>query len=169
MLRPIVKHGEKVLQTPALAVTAFDDTLHTLIDDMIQTMYAAPGIGLAAPQVGVPLQVCVIDLTVGKRGGDVITLVNPEFVEREGMQLEEEGCLSVPGFQATVPRAQRVVVKGRDRDGREVVVEGVGLLARALQHEIDHLNGRLFLDRLRGIQRDIIVRKIRKLRRAGRW
>jgi len=169
MLRPIVKHGEKVLQTPALPVTTFDDALHTLIDDMIQTMYAAPGIGLAAPQVGVPLQVCVIDLTVGKRGGEVITLVNPEFVEREGMQLEEEGCLSVPGFQATVPRAQRVVVKGLDRDGREVVVEGIGLLARALQHEIDHLNGRLFLDRLRGLQRDLIVRKIRKMRRAGRW
>lgn len=169
MLRPIVKHGEKVLQSPALPVTAFDDALHTLIDDMIQTMYAAPGIGLAAPQVGVPLQVCVIDLTVGKRGGDVITLVNPEFVEREGMQLEEEGCLSVPGFQATVPRAQRVVVKGQDRDGREVVVEGIGLLARALQHEIDHLNGHLFLDRLRGLQRDFIIRKIRKMRRAGRW
>ena len=169
MLRPIVKHGEKILQTPALPVALFDASLHTLIDDMIQTMYAAPGIGLAAPQVGVPLRVCVIDLSVGKRGGDVITLVNPEFVEREGMQLEEEGCLSVPGFQATVPRAQRAVVKGQDRDGREVTVEGIGLLARALQHEIDHLDGRLFLDRLRGLQRDIIVRKIRKMRRAGRW
>jgi peptide deformylase len=169
MLRPIVKHGEKVLQTPASPVTVFDASLHTLIDDMIQTMYAAPGVGLAAPQVGVSLQVCVIDLTVGKRGGEVITLVNPEFVEREGLQLEEEGCLSVPGFQATVSRAQRVVVKGQDRDGRQVEVEGIGLLARALQHELDHLNGRLFLDRLRGLQRDIIVRKIRKMRRAGRW
>jgi len=169
MLRPIVKHGDKGLHIPAARVTTFDTSLHTLIDDMIQTMYAAPGIGLAAPQVGVPLQVCVIDLTVGKRGGEVITLVNPEFVEREGMQLEEEGCLSVPGFQATVPRAQRAVVRGFDRDGREVVVEGIGLLARALQHELDHLNGRLFLDRLRGLQRDIIVRKIKKLRRAGRW
>lgn len=169
MLRPIVKHGEKVLQTPASPVTVFDDSLSTLIDDMIETMYAAPGIGLAAPQVAVPLRVCVIDLTVGKRGGDVITLVNPEFVEREGMQLEEEGCLSVPGFHATVPRAQRVVVKGQDRTGREVVVEGIGLLARALQHELDHLDGRLFLDRLRGVQRDIIVRKIRKLRRSARW
>src|SRR5688572_1779541 len=106
MLRPIVKHGETILHTPASPVTAFDASLHTLIDDMIQTMYAAPGVGLAAPQVGVPLQVCVIDLSVGKRGGEVITLVNPEFVEQEGMQLEEEGCLSVPGFQATVARAQ---------------------------------------------------------------
>ena|SRR5688572_19211518 len=169
MLRPIVKHGEKILQTPASPVTVFDASLHTLIDDMIQTMYAAPGVGLAAPQVGVSLQVCVIDLSVGKRGGEVITLVNPEFTEREGLQLEEEGCLSVPGFQATVSRAQRVVVKGQDRDGRAVEVEGIGLLARALQHELDHLNGRLFLDRLRGLQRDIIVRKIRKMRRAGRW
>ena len=169
MLRPIVKHGEKILQTPASPVAVFDASLHTLIDDMIQTMYAAPGVGLAAPQVGVPLQVCVIDLSVGKRGGEVITLVNPEFVEREGLQLEEEGCLSVPGFQATVPRAQRVVVKAQDRDRRGVEVEGIGLLARALQHELDHLNGRLFLDRLRGLQRDIIVRKIRKMRRMGRW
>jgi peptide deformylase len=169
VLRPIVKHGEKVLSTPASPVTEFDASLHTLIDDMIQTMYAAPGIGLAAPQVGVSLQVCVIDLSVGKRGGEVITLVNPEFVELEGLQLEEEGCLSVPGFQATVSRAQRAVVKARDRNGQPIDVEGFGLLARALQHELDHLNGRLFLDRLRGLQRDLIVRKIRKMRRAGRW
>lgn len=169
MLRPIVKHGEKILQAPASPVTEFDESLQRLIDDMIQTMYAAPGIGLAAPQVGVPMQVCVIDLSVGKRGGEVITLVNPEFISREGMQLEEEGCLSVPGFQATVPRAQRVVVKGQDRTGRNIEIEGTGLLARALQHELDHLHGHLFLDRLRGLQRDIIVRKIRKLRRAGRW
>ena len=169
MLRPIVKHGEKVLTMPASPVTQFDASLHTLIDDMIQTMYAAPGVGLAAPQVGVSLQVCVIDLSVGKRGGEVITLVNPEFVELEGLQLEEEGCLSVPGFQATVSRAERAVVKGQDRNGRSIDVEGFGLLARALQHELDHLSGRLFLDRLRGLQRDIIVRKIRKMRRAGRW
>jgi peptide deformylase len=169
MLRPIVKHGDRVLQTPASPVTVFDESLRTLLDDMVLAMYAAPGIGLAAPQVGVSLRVCVIDLSAGKRGGRLITLVNPEFVEREGMQLEEEGCLSVPGFQATVPRPQRVVVKGQDRDGGEVVVEGEGLLARALQHELDHLDGRLFLDRLRGLQRDVIVRKIRKLQRSGRW
>ena len=169
MLRPIVKHGERVLQTPAQPVTQFDESLHTLVDDMLQTMYAAPGIGLAAPQIDVPLRVCVIDLTVGKRGGEVITLVNPVFVERDGMQLEEEGCLSVPGFQATVPRPSRVVVKGQDIQGKEVVVEGTGLLARALQHELDHLDGRLFLDRLRALQRDLIVKKIRKLRRVGKW
>jgi peptide deformylase len=169
MLRPIVHYGVPVLQTPASPVTTFDNTLQTLIDDMIDTMYAAPGIGLAAPQVGVPLRVFVIDLSVGKRGGEVITLINPEFTEREGMQLEEEGCLSVPGFNATVARPERAVVKGLDRHGQPKVVEGTGLLARALQHEMDHLDGLLFLDRLRGLKRDLIVRKIRKQQRAGRW
>jgi peptide deformylase len=169
MLRPLVRYGGPGLHQPAAPVTAFDSSLSTLIDDMIDTMYAAPGIGLAAPQIGVPLRVCVIDLTSGKRGGEVITLVNPEFVSQEGLQLEEEGCLSVPGFNATVARPERVVVRGLDRNGAERTVEGTGLLARALQHEIDHLDGRLFLDRLRGIQRDILVRKIRKLQRSGRW
>jgi peptide deformylase len=169
MLRPIVKYGDAVLQRPAAPVTAFDDDLARLIDDMTQTMYAAPGVGLAAPQVGVGLRVCVIDLSVGKRGGELIALVNPEFVERDGMQLEEEGCLSAPGFTATVARPARVVVRGVDREGKDVVVSGEGLLARALQHELDHLDGRLFLDRLRGIKRDLILRRIRKLRRTGRW
>jgi peptide deformylase len=169
MIRPIVRYGTQVLQAPSLPVEVFDQQLHTLIDDMIDTMYAAPGIGLAAPQIGVALRVCVIDLSVGKRDGQVITLVNPEFVEREGLQLEEEGCLSVPGFEATVPRPSRAVVKGFDRDGHPVTVEGEGLLARALQHELDHLDGRLFLDRLRGIQRDVIVRRIRKQQRQGTW
>jgi peptide deformylase len=132
-------------------------------------MYAAPGIGLAAPQVGVPLRVSVIDLSVGRRGGELHVLVNPEFVVRDGTQLEEEGCLSVPGFDATVARPSRAVVRALDRHGKEQTLEGTGLLARALQHEIDHLDGILFVDRLRGIKRDIILRKIRKLQRAGRW
>jgi peptide deformylase len=169
MLRPIVKYGRAGLHATAAPVTTFDAELHRLIDDMVETMYAAPGVGLAAPQVGVPLRVCVIDLSVGKAGGDLITLVNPEFVEREGMQLEDEGCLSLPGFNATVPRPSRAVVRALDRDGRPRTVEGTGLLARALQHELDHLDGTLFLDRLRGIKRDLIVRKIRKLDRAGKW
>jgi len=169
MLRPIVRFGSHGLHTPAARVTAFDAPLQSLIDDMIETMYAAPGIGLAAPQIGVPLRLCVIDLSVGKRGGELLALVNPEFIERDGMQLEEEGCLSIPGFSATVPRPNRVVVKAADRDGNERTIEGSGLLARALQHEIDHLDGRLFLDRLRGIKRDIIVRKIKKLQRGGKW
>jgi peptide deformylase len=111
----------------------------------------------------------VIDLSVGKRGGQVLTLINPEYVSREGMQLEEEGCLSVPGFTATVPRAAEVVVRATDREGQSRLIPATGLLARALQHEIDHLDGRLFLDRLRGIKRELIVRKIRKLQRSGRW
>jgi peptide deformylase len=169
MLRPIVRYPAPDLQKPTATVLRFDAELDTLITDMIDTMYAAPGIGLAAPQVGVALRVCVIDLTAGKRGGEVITLVNPEFVERDGMQLEEEGCLSVPGFSATVARPSRVVVRGLDRRGEALTITGEGLLARALQHEIDHLDGVLFLERLRGIKRDMIVRKIRKMQRAGRW
>jgi peptide deformylase len=162
-------YGVHGLHLPAARVATFDAELQTLIDDMIETMYAAPGVGLAAPQIGVQKQVCVIDLSVGKRNGELLTLVNPEFVEREGMQLEEEGCLSVPGFSATVARPSRVVVRALDRHGTERTIEGTGLLARALQHEIDHLEGRLFLDRLRGIKRDVIVRKIKKLQRSGKW
>jgi peptide deformylase len=169
MLRPIVRYPAPGLQKPAAPVTTFDAELDRLIDDMIDTMYAAPGIGLAAPQIGVPLRVCVIDLSSGKRGGELIVLVNPEFVSRDGMQLEDEGCLSVPSFTATVARPARAVVRGQDRRGAAITVEGEGLLARALQHELDHLDGVLFLDRLRGIKRDLIVRKIRKLQRAGKW
>lgn len=169
MLRPIVRFGQPPLQSPANDVTKFDADLDRLIDDMIDTMYAAPGIGLAAPQVGVPLRVCVIDLSVGKRGGELLVLINPEFVQRDGLQVEEEGCLSVPGFNATVARPARAVVRALDRTGAERVVDGTGLLARALQHEIDHLDGVLFLDHLRGLKRDLIVRKIRKLQRTGKW
>jgi len=169
MLRPILRYGDAPLHTRAAEVTAFDDALHKLIDDMIETMYAAPGIGLAATQVGVPLRVFVVDLSVGRNNGEVITMVNPVFVERDGTQLEEEGCLSAPGFNATVLRPQRAVVKGFDRDGIERTIEGRDLLARAFQHEMDHLDGTVFIDRLRGIKRDLIVRKIQKLRKSGKW
>src|SRR4249920_574832 len=169
MLRQIAKLGAPVLQSPAARVETFDAHLHILIDDMIETMYAAPGIGLAAPQIGVSLRVCVIDISAGKRGGDVVTMVNPEFVERDGMQLEEEGCLSVPGFNATVARPARAVVRGLDRSGSEQTIEGRELLARAFQHEMDHLDGTVFVDRLRGIKKDLIVRKIQKLKRSGKW
>ena len=169
MLRPLVRYGGPGLNHRAAPVTTFDDALQRLIDDMVDTMYAAPGIGLAAPQIGVPLRIAVIDLTAGKKGGELLTIINPEFVERDGMQLEDEGCLSLPGFTATVARPAHTVVRALDRHGEERVIEGSGLLARALQHEIDHLDGLLFLDRLRGIRRDLIVRKIRKLQRAGRW
>ena len=169
MLRPIVRYPAAVLQTPAATVTEFNAELDRLIDDMVDTMYAAPGVGLAAPQIGVSLRLCVIDLSVGRRGGELLVLVNPEFVSREGLQLEEEGCLSVPGFDATVARPAKAVVRALDRKGVERTIEGTGLLARALQHELDHLNGTLFLDHLRGIKRDLIVRKIRKKQRDGTW
>ena len=169
MLRPIVRYGAQGLQRAAAPVTNFDEELQRLIDDMIDTMYAAPGVGLAAPQVGVAKRVCVIDLSVGKRGGELLTLVNPEFVGRDGMQLEEEGCLSLPGFNATVARPATALVRAMDRHGHAISVEGQGLLARALQHELDHLDGVLFVDRLRGIRRELIVRKVRKLDRAGKW
>ena len=169
MIRPIVKYGDEVLHRPAERVDALTPEVQVLIDDMIETMYAAPGVGIAAPQVGVALRIFVVDISVGRRAEDLLVFVNPEFVEREGMQLEEEGCLSVPGFTATVARPARAVVKGLDRQGAERVVEGRELLARALQHEMDHLDGTLFVNRLRGIKRDQIVRKIRKLARAGEW
>jgi peptide deformylase len=169
VLRPIVRYGDDVLQRTALPVTVFDASLDRLIDDMVDTMYAAPGIGLAAPQIGVALRVCVIDLSVGKTGGTLLTLVNPEFVDREGLQLEDEGCLSLPGFNAIVPRPERAVVRAQDRTGQSRVLEATGLLARAFQHEIDHLDGLLFLNRLRGLKRDMIARRIRKLQRTGKW
>jgi peptide deformylase len=169
MIRPILKYGDAPLHQTAKDVIQFDDQLQRLIDDMVETMYAAPGIGLAATQVGVPLRVFVVDLSVGRDPSKLIVMVNPEWVEREGMQLEEEGCLSVPGFNATVVRPSRAVVRGLDRDGEPQTVEGNELLARALQHEIDHLDGVVFVDRLRGIKRDMIVRKITRLKRSGRW
>lgn len=169
MIRPILRYGVDALHRPAERVEAVTPDVERLIDDMIQTMYAAPGIGLAATQVGVGLRIFVVDLSVGRNPGDLITFVNPEFVEREGMQLEEEGCLSLPGFNATVARPARAVVKGLDRTGTEHVVEGTGLLARAFQHEMDHLDGLVFVDRLRGLQKDLIVRRIKKLSRAGKW
>ena len=169
MIRPLIRYGVGVLHEPTRFVDTIDAAVQALIDDMIETMYAAPGIGLAAPQVGVPLRIFVVDLSVGRDASQLITMVNPEFVERDGVQLEEEGCLSVPGFTATVMRPARALVKGLDREGREHAREGTGLLARAFQHEMDHLDGTLFVDRLRGIKRDLIVRKIRKLERAGKW
>ena len=168
-IRPILRYGESLLHTPAAEVTTFDDQVVRLIDDMVETMYAAPGIGLAATQVGVPLRVFVIDLSVGKSTGQLIAMVNPTFVAREGTQIEEEGCLSAPGFNATVVRPKRVVVKGLDRQGGEQTIEGTELLARAFQHEMDHLDGVVFIDRLRGIKRDLIVRKIQKLKKSGKW
>lgn len=169
MIRPIIKYGDQTLHRTAQPVDAITPEIQTLIEDMIETMYAAPGVGLAAPQVGVSLRLFVVDISVGRRAADLMVFVNPEFVSREGMQLEEEGCLSLPGFTATVARPTKAVLKGQDRDGVERTVEAEGLLARAFQHEMDHLDGTLFVDRLRGIKRDVIVRRIQKLTRAGEW
>jgi peptide deformylase len=169
MIRPILRYGQAPLHQPALDVAAIDDDIQRLVDDMIETMYAAPGVGLAATQLGVSQRVFVIDVSLGRSASDLIVMINPIFVERDGMQLEEEGCLSVPGFNATVVRPARAVVRGLDRTGTEHTVEGRDLLARAFQHEMDHLDGTVFVDRLRGIRKDLIVRKIHKLRRTGRW
>jgi peptide deformylase len=169
MLRPIVKYGDRILNDKAAAVDEITAEIDYAIDEMIAAMHAAPGIGLAAPQIGVPLRICVVDLSVGRRPEDLRVMINPAFVERVGTQLEEEGCLSVPGFTATVLRPRRATIRALDRSGREYFVEGKELLARALQHEIDHLDGTLFVDRLRGIKRRHIVRQIQGLRRAGRW
>ena len=168
-LRRIRKLGDAALHEAARPVEAVTTDVQALVDDMIETMYAAPGVGLAAPQVGVSLRIFVVDVSVGRDPLGLITMINPEWVERDGMQLEEEGCLSVPGFVATVARPQRVIIRGLDREGRPQEREGTGLLARAFQHEMDHLDGTLFVDRLRGIKRDLIVSKIRKLTRAGKW
>ena len=169
MIRPILKYGDGILLEPARRVDVITPDIEQLIDDMVETMYAAPGVGLAAPQVGVPLRIFVIDLSLGRDPAGLIVMVNPEFVSREGMQLEEEGCLSLPSFNATVVRPMRAVVKGLDRAGQEYQREGSELLARAFQHEMDHLDGKLFIDHLRGLKRDMIVRRIRKLSRAGKW
>jgi peptide deformylase len=167
--RPIVKFGDPVLHVPSAPVTDIDATVLELLDDMVATMWAAPGIGLAAPQIGVSLRVIVVDLSVGEDAKQMIKLINPEFVERDGEQREEEGCLSIPGFGGSPVRPARVTVKGLDPDGKERTYTGTDLLARAFCHEIDHVDGLLFVDRLTPLKRDLMKRKLRKKARAGDW
>ena len=169
MIRSILRHGAEVVHARATSVGEITTDIATLIDDMIDTMHAAPGIGLAAPQVGVGLRIFVVDISAGRRADELIVMINPEIVAYEGIQTEEEGCLSVPGFEAAVPRPKKAVVRGLDRNGQPHEAVGAGLLARAIQHELDHLDGTLFVDRLHGITRDLIVRKISKLKRKGDW
>ena len=169
MIRPILRYGADALCTTATPVHDFGTDLQTLIDDMIETMYAAPGVGLAAPQVGVALRLFVADPSSGRSISDLVVLINPEIVEQEGTQREEEGCLSLPGFTAHVSRPARVVLQGLDRVGTPMRLEGDGLQARVFQHELDHLDGSLFVNRLHGIRRDLITRRVRKLQRAGKW
>lgn len=166
---PIRKYGDDVLRVPTQLVTAIDADLQKLIDDMVDTVYAAPGVGLAANQVGVSRRVAVVDLSVGRRAGELHILINPEIIERVGDQSEEEGCLSVPDFAETVSRPERVRVRYLDRNGDQREMSGEGLMARALCHEIDHLNGGLFIDHLRGLRKERILRKIQKLVKAGMW
>jgi peptide deformylase len=168
-LRPIVKYGHPVLHVPSAPVTAIDDATKALVEDMVETMYAAPGIGLAAPQIAVPLRVIVIDLSVGADRGQLIKLVNPELVEMEGEQRLDEGCLSVPGYGGSPVRPARVTVKGLDLDGKERVYTATELLARAFCHEIDHLDGLLFVDRLTPLKRDLLKRKLRRRAKNGDW
>jgi len=166
---PIRKYGDEVLRQPTEPVTEIDGAVQKLIDDMVDTMYAAPGVGLAANQVGVARRLALIDLSVGKRRGELHVLINPEVVETIGDVAQEEGCLSIPDFVETVKRPEGVTVRYIDRNGEERKIFGQALMARALSHEIDHLNGRLFVDRLRGFKRDRILKKIQKLAKAGMW
>jgi peptide deformylase len=166
-IRPIVKYGDPVLHAPAAPVERIDDSIRALLTDMVETMYAAPGIGLAAPQIGVPLRVIVIDLSVGEDRDQLIQLLNPELVAREGEQRHEEGCLSVPGYGGSPARPARVEVKGLDPDGTELVYAATELLARAFSHEIDHVDGLLFVDRLSPLKRDLMRRRLRKRAREG--
>ncbi|MBV8631904.1 MAG: peptide deformylase [Silvibacterium sp.] len=169
MIREIVKYPDPVLERQTEPVTEFDDDLRKLVDDMFESMYAAKGIGLAAPQVGVSKRLTVIDLSFKERPEDRIILINPEVILKEGKQYEEEGCLSLPEIREKVSRAAKVKVRAQDLDGKWFEMEGTELLARAFQHEIDHLDGILFIRRLSALKRDLIIRRIRKMQKAGEW
>jgi len=165
----IVKYGDPILEKPAAAITKFDAELAELAEDMFATMYAAQGIGLAAPQIGKSIRMTVIDVTSGKNPEAKIVMVNPEIIHFEGEKREEEGCLSIPGFRGYVVRPQFVTVKAQDAKGESFEIRGEDLLARAFCHEIDHLNGVLFLAHLSMLKRDLIRRKIKKLKKQGEW
>jgi peptide deformylase len=169
MIREIVKYPDPVLQRPTEKVTEFDEELRTLAADMFESMYKAIGIGLAAPQIGVGKRITVIDLSNQKNPKEKIVLVNPEIVHKDGRQVEEEGCLSLPEIRDKVSRAMTVKVKAQDLEGKWFEMEGEELLARAFQHEIDHLDGILFPWRLSTLKRDLILRKIRKMQKSGEW
>lgn len=169
MIQPILRYGAPALHKGATEVHEVTAATHDLVDDMIETMYAASGVGLAAPQIGIQQRLFVADASSGHSADELLVMINPTIVKAEGTQHEEEGCLSLPGFTERVVRYSRVIVEGLNRDGKPQRVEGEGLLARIFQHEIDHLDGSLFVNHLRGIKREAIVRRIRKLRRSGKW
>jgi peptide deformylase len=165
----IVKYGDPVLEKPSSIISKFDGELAELAEDMFATMYAAQGIGLAAPQIGKSIRLAVVDVTGGKNPEAKIILVNPEIIAGEGEKREEEGCLSIPGFRGYVVRPQFVTIKAQDAKGEPFEIRGEDLLARAFCHEIDHLNGILFLQHLSMLKRDLIRRKIKKLKKQGEW
>jgi len=166
---PIVKYGDPILEKSTAPVKKFDADLEQLAEDMFASMYAAQGVGLAAPQIGLNLRLAVVDVTGGKNPEAKIVLANPEVIHAEGEKREEEGCLSIPGFRGYVLRPQFVTIKAQNAKGESFEVRGEDLLARAFCHEIDHLNGILFIQHLSMLKRDLIKRKIKKLRKQGEW
>ena len=166
---PIIKYGDPILEKPTTPIKKFDAELEQLAEDMFASMYAAQGVGLAAPQIGLPLRMAVVDVTVGKNPEAKIVLANPEIIHAEGEKREEEGCLSIPGFRGYVIRPQFVTIKAQNAKGESFEMRGEDLLARAFCHEIDHLNGILFIQHLSMLKRDLIKRKIKKLRKQGEW
>jgi peptide deformylase len=165
----IVKYGDPILEKSTTPVTKFDSELEELSEDMFASMYAAQGVGLAAPQIGLGIRLAVVDVTGGKNPEAKIVLANPEIIHAEGEKREEEGCLSIPGFRGYVLRPQFVTVKAQNAKGESFEMRGEDLLARAFCHEIDHLNGILFIQHLSMLKRDLIKRKIKKLRKQGEW
>ena len=168
-IHEVVKWPDPVLAKPGEKVTVFDAKLKKLTEEMFESMYVAQGIGLAAPQIAISKRITVIDVSFKKNPADRIVLINPEIVEREGKQVEEEGCLSLPEIREKVSRAAKVKVRAQDVTGKWFEMEGEELLGRAIQHEIDHLDGVLFIDRLSRLKRDLVIRKIKKLIKNGEW
>ena len=169
MIYPIVKFGNPVLEKPSETVTVFDGDLEKLIEDMFESMYAAHGVGLAAPQIGIGRRIAVIDVTFKEDPNAKLVLINPEIIHKEGKHTQSEGCLSIPDFRENVTRPDTVTVRAHDVHGKVFEKTGEELLARALLHETDHLNGKLYISHLSVIKRDLIKRKIRKLQKAGEW
>jgi peptide deformylase len=169
MIYPIVKYGNPVLETPAAPVTVFDDELGILVDNMFESMYEAHGVGLAAPQIGISKRLAVIDVTFKEDPDAKLVLVNPQIIHKEGKQAQSEGCLSVPDFRETVTRAKKVTIRAQDVHGKWYEKTGEELLARAFSHEIDHLDGKLYISHISALKRDLIKRKIRKLVKLGEW
>jgi peptide deformylase len=169
MIYPIVKYGDPVLEKPAEPITSFDDELKKLIEDMFESMYAARGVGLAAPQIGISKRIAVVDVTFKEDPNAKLVLINPEIIHKEGRHRASEGCLSLPEFREEVTRAQKVTVRAQDTNGKFFEHTGEDLLARAFLHETDHLNGKLYISHISALKRDLIKRKIRKLAKAGEW